>query len=361
MNRIELLKKLLPGFLPLFVFILADELWGTRAGLLVALVFGIGQMGFVWLKEKRFDRFILTDTLLLIALGGISILLDNELFFKLKPALIELILCAVLGVSVFSSKNLMLLMTKRYLRDVNISPQQEKQMTQSLKIMFFIFLAHTALVFYSAYFMSKEAWAFISGGLFYLIFGIYFVFELLRNKLKAKKQQAQEEWLPLVRPDGKVVGKAPRSLCHTNPDLLHPVVHLHLVNNRKQLFLQKRPETKDIQPGKWDTAVGGHIALNEDLQTALLREAQEELQISDFQAQMLKPYVWKSPVESELVHVFVARYDKPIEINPQELAGGRFWSIREIEKNIGKHVFTPNFEHEFSLLKPIIFRKKAGF
>lgn len=39
--------------------------------------------------------------------------------------------------------------------------------------------------------------------------------------------------------------------------LLHPVVHLHLFNSRGELYLQKRPEWKDIQPGRWDTAVGG--------------------------------------------------------------------------------------------------------
>lgn len=40
--------------------------------------------------------------------------------------------------------------------------------------------------------------------------------------------------------------------------LLHPVVH-HLFNFRGELYLQKRPEWKDIQPGRWDTAVGGHV------------------------------------------------------------------------------------------------------
>jgi isopentenyldiphosphate isomerase len=41
------------------------------------------------------------------------------------------------------------------------------------------------------------------------------------------------------------------------------VVHLHVFNSRGELYLQKRPEWKDIQPGKWDTAVGGHIDLGE--------------------------------------------------------------------------------------------------
>ncbi|MDO8929867.1 MAG: septation protein IspZ, partial [Bacteroidota bacterium] len=97
MSKSELLKKLLPGFIPLFVFIAVDGIWGTRAGLVAALVIGVAEMVWIWIKEKRFDRFVLVDTGLLMALGSVSILLDNDIFFKLKPGLVELILCAILG------------------------------------------------------------------------------------------------------------------------------------------------------------------------------------------------------------------------------------------------------------------------
>jgi hypothetical protein len=116
--------------------------------------------------------------------------------------------------------------------------------------------------------MSKEAWAFISGGLFSIIFGVYFLYELIHQRMKVKKQVVQfedEEWLPIVDEEGSVTGKALRSVCHGGQKYLHPVVHLHVMNPHKHLFLQKRPDTKIIQPGKWDTAVGGHIAFGEDI------------------------------------------------------------------------------------------------
>ncbi|HCE58224.1 MAG TPA: NUDIX hydrolase, partial [Prolixibacteraceae bacterium] len=121
MTRTELLKKLLPGFIPLFVFIAADEIWGTKTGLFVAVGVGLAEMIWVAVKEKRFDKFILFDTLLLVALGGISILLDNDIFFKLKPGLIELILVAVLAVSAFSKVNIIGLMGQRYLKEVSFN------------------------------------------------------------------------------------------------------------------------------------------------------------------------------------------------------------------------------------------------
>jgi len=182
MSKTEFLKKLLPGFIPLFVFIAIDEIWGTRAGLIAALVIGVGEMGWIWFQEKRLDKFVLFDTGLLFVLGSVSILLDNDIFFKLKPGLVELILCAVLALSAFSKLNIVGMMTQRYMKDLELNELQMNQMRKSMRLMFFVFLAHTILVFYSAFYLSNEAWAFISGGLFYILFGVVFVFEFVKQK-----------------------------------------------------------------------------------------------------------------------------------------------------------------------------------
>jgi len=69
------------------------------------------------------------------------------------------------------------------------------------------------------------------------------------------------ELFPVVDETGRVVGCATRGECHDGRRLLHPVVHLHLFNSRGELYLQKRPLWKDIQPGRWTTAVGGDTRL----------------------------------------------------------------------------------------------------
>ncbi len=353
MNKIELLKKLLPGFIPLFVFIAIDEIWGTTAGLVAALVIGVAELIWVGVKEKRFDKFVLFDTLLLVVLGGVSILLENDIFFKLKPGLVELILCAILAVSAFSPLNIIGLMTQRYMKDLKMNGGQLKQLRNSMKMMFFIFLGHTLLVFYSAFFMSKEAWVFISGGLFYILFGLVFLIELLKQKRK-QKNLLNEEWLPLVDEQGQITGKAPRSQCHLGEKLLHPVVHLHVINKNKAIFLQKRPMDKLVQPGKWDTAVGGHISFGEKLEDSLKREAWEEIGLKDFSARLVKTYRWETEIEAELVYVFVTYDFKNINIHSEEVEEGRFWTKNQVEKNTGKEIFTPNFEYEYKILKGIL-------
>lgn len=165
------------------------------------------------------------------------------------------------------------------------------------------------------------------------------------------KNPAPEELFPIVDEDGNITGKALRSVCHNGKSmLLHPVVHLHLFNTRGELFLQKRAKTKDIQPGKWDTSVGGHISPGETPDEALMREATEELGLKNFTPEYLGKYVWESSRERELVYSYSTISDVLPVINKDEIEDGRFWTIEEIKLSIGKDVFTPNFEYEFKKL-----------
>ena len=160
-----------------------------------------------------------------------------------------------------------------------------------------------------------------------------------------------EELFPVVDLSGTVVGRATRGECHGGSMLLHPVVHLHVFNSRGELYLQRRPLWKDIQPGRWDTAVGGHVDYGETVDEALWREVREEIGIEGFTPERIATYAFRSEREYELVYVHRTVYEG--EVHPSgELDGGRFWTREEIRENLGKGVFTPNFEGEVPLLFP---------
>lgn len=163
------------------------------------------------------------------------------------------------------------------------------------------------------------------------------------------KSDNSAEMLPVVDEAGNIISAASRGECHGGSKLLHPVVHLHVFDSEGRLYLQRRPDWKDIQPGKWDTAVGGHIDLGENVDMALRREAREELGLTDFQPEHLSSYIFESDRERELVNVFRAVVDTAPEPS-DELDGGRFWTLAEIRSAIGTGVFTTNFEQEFTRL-----------
>lgn len=162
-----------------------------------------------------------------------------------------------------------------------------------------------------------------------------------------EQKTIKKELFPIVDAAGNVLGSISRGEAHNGGKVLHPVVHLHLFNSKGELFLQKRPEWKDIQPGKWDTACGGHIDYGETPEAALLREVREELGMTDYVPRRIDMYVHENDIERELVYVHTTVYDGDVCPDRGELDGGRFWTKEDIESNLGHDVFTPNFEEEY--------------
>ena len=164
------------------------------------------------------------------------------------------------------------------------------------------------------------------------------------------------ELFPIVDEQGNVIGSASRGECHGGGKLLHPVVHLHVYDNEGRLYLQKRPVWKDIQPGRWDTAVGGHVDFGENPEDALRREAREEIGLVGFIPQWVARYVFESDREKEFVHVWRTSVEGVLSPS-DELDGGRFWPEDEILDSLGKGIFTPNFENEY---RSLLLKKDIG-
>ena len=159
------------------------------------------------------------------------------------------------------------------------------------------------------------------------------------------------EFFPVVEPNGLVVGRSAREYCHSGAKPLHPVVHLHVIDRFSRIYLQKRPMTKLIQPGKWDTAVGGHVSYGEMLLEALYREAGEELGFNEFNPIQLATYEFESEIERELVNVYAAVGNFELVPDPEELDGGAWWELSDIDQAMGKGILTPNFESEFKMIR----------
>lgn len=163
------------------------------------------------------------------------------------------------------------------------------------------------------------------------------------------------EILPLIRESGLVYGRACRDYCHSGSKVLHPVVHLHILDRLGSLYLQKRSASKDLFPGRWDTAVGGHVIYGEQVPEALYREADEELALQAFNPHFLGTDIWETERDREFVFRFAAIGHPELAPNPAEVSEGRWWSTAEIDAALGSGIFTPNFEAEYSAIRESLF------
>ncbi len=164
-------------------------------------------------------------------------------------------------------------------------------------------------------------------------------------------ESEHEELLEVVNEQGEVLRLATRQECHSQKGLIHRVVHVLVWDRTGRLYLQKRAKHKDIQPGKWDTSVGGHLCPGETILNGAQRELKEELHIIHVQLTHLYQYMMFSPQETELVNTFSTIWDATVEPEPREIEEGRFWTSSEIEASLGQDLFTPNFEDEYRRFK----------
>lgn len=157
----------------------------------------------------------------------------------------------------------------------------------------------------------------------------------------------QGEMLPLIEPSGLVYGQAKRAWCHEGSRPLHPVVHLHLIDRFGRIYLQKRSEQKDLYPGYWDTAVGGHITYGEHPEEALYREAAEELGLHAFLPELLDSYLYENEREREWVFVYAVTGHPDLAPDNAEVSEGKWWTREELDAVWDRNVLTPQFKSEF--------------
>jgi len=159
------------------------------------------------------------------------------------------------------------------------------------------------------------------------------------------KKYSHEEIFDRVDVNDRVIGWDRRSVFHGHPEMIHRVVHVLVFNEAGQLYLQKRSVLKDVQPGKWDTSVGGHVDRGEAYENAAYREMREELGIEGVSLKYLYKYLHQNSYESEFVSTYHCRWEGPVLIDNEEIEDGRFWSFSEIETS-DPSLFTPNFLDE---------------
>ncbi|OGT21432.1 MAG: septation protein A [Gammaproteobacteria bacterium RBG_16_57_12] len=81
--------KILFDFFPILLFFVAYKVYDFKVATVVAMVAALVQVGAYWLKYRRVENIYLISLVLIVVLGGATLLLDNELIFKWKPTVVN--------------------------------------------------------------------------------------------------------------------------------------------------------------------------------------------------------------------------------------------------------------------------------
>lgn len=176
-NALSLLKTLATGFIPLLAYILADLVFGETIGLFVGLGIGILEFAISFAREKKADLFLAADTLLLAAMGALSLGLRNQLFFRLKPAVMEGIVAVSMAILLFLPPEALKAYLGHQVRGLELGEGSLPALKRSLRLMVSVLFLHAALTAWAALAASTAVWGFVSGGLLYLMLGGAFAWQ----------------------------------------------------------------------------------------------------------------------------------------------------------------------------------------
>ena len=171
--------KQLFEFLPLIVFFAVyyksdKDLYLSIAAVIVATIISLIAL---YIKERKVSTMMLVSTIILIIFGGLSLCLKNEMFFKMKPTIINALFAVILIGSSLINKPVL-----KYL--LNSSMQLSEQgwsLMNKMWATFFIFLAILNEIVWRT--QSTDTWVNFK---VFGIMGITIVFTILQIPLLKK-------------------------------------------------------------------------------------------------------------------------------------------------------------------------------
>ena len=139
------------------------------------------------------------------------------------------------------------------------------------------------------------------------------------------------EIIDIVNEQDEVIDQAPRATVHER-NLMHRAAHVLLMHPDKGLFLQLRSQSKDTNPGLWDSSAAGHVDAGESYNDCASRELFEELGISLSPDQLLEIGRMSPMADNgyEFIRIYKAVSREPIKLETSEVDDGKWVQADEL-------------------------------
>lgn len=141
-----------------------------------------------------------------------------------------------------------------------------------------------------------------------------------------------EEIFDVVDERDEVIGQQTRREVH-RLGLMHRAVHVLVFNARGQVFLQKRSQSKDRQPGLWDSSASGHLDSGEAYDACAVRELREEIGLR-LTAPPRRLFKLPASADTDQEHVWIYQCaaEGPFVLHPEEIECGGWFSPAEVTR-----------------------------
>ncbi|MDD2760689.1 MAG: NUDIX domain-containing protein [Methylomonas sp.] len=144
-----------------------------------------------------------------------------------------------------------------------------------------------------------------------------------------------DELLAVVDEHDLILAHRPRYEIHAQ-GLRHRAVHILVFNDRNQLLLQKRSQSKDLNQGLWDTSAAGHVDQGETYDQCALRELREELGVAALLMPLFKLQA-EPALGMEFVQVYCCRHNGPFHFAADEIDEVRWSEPLDIDARVGRN------------------------
>ena len=166
------------------------------------------------------------------------------------------------------------------------------------------------------------------------------------------------ELIEIVDENGNYTGQVMDKEEAHDKNLLHNELGIFIINDKKEILLEKRSANKRFNPNKWGLCAG-HVDAYETLEEAALREIKEEVGL-DVSIEELIPYGEKEVTikdsNSHITYFYYVKCNKKEDefiIQEEELSEVKWFNIDEIIMMIkeGKTSFKENKIKSFESLR----------
>lgn len=182
-------------------------------------------------------------------------------------------------------------------------------------------------------------------GVFIILYGQIRT-QMMHNGLR------KEVWLPVLNEKGHIVGRMAHSISRlSGKKYYHPIIRIAVIYNG-MLYLGNRDKDEYVSPGLLDYPLHRYVKYHQGIEEALCETLGALHNDESVKPQFMIRYTFENDSAKHLVHLYAICIRKEEQLN--HFAGGKWWTPRQIEDNMGMGIFCEHFEKEFPYLRSTV-------